>query len=371
MNSADFHPGDCVVIKVGSSLLTQSGKGLDLSLVNDWVDQIASLVAAGKRIVIVSSGAVAEGMARLGFEQRPRSIHQLQAAAAVGQMGLIQAYESSFQRHGMHTAQVLLTHADLRSRERYLNARTTLMNLLALGVIPVINENDTVVTDEIRFGDNDTLAALVANLIGANLLLLLTDQLGLYDKNPRSAPDAELVIHRAAHDPELEQMAGAGGAIGRGGMVTKVRAAKIAARGGANTVITGGAEPRCIAAVFEKNFTGTLLTANEGEIVARKQWLATLEASGDLYLDDGAATVICKQGKSLLAVGVNRVEGDFTRGDMVRCVDPSGTEIARGLVNYSAVECEEIAGLASSAIERTLGYVGEDELIHRDNLVLS
>ncbi len=369
MSAGPYNPGDSWVIKIGSSLLTHDGRGLAVDLVTGWVDDIVAASRAGKRIVIVSSGAVAEGMARLGLSARPRSLHMLQAAAAVGQMGLIQLYESNFQRHGMHTAQVLLTHDDLRSRERYLNARSTLVNLLDLGVVPVVNENDTVVTDEIRFGDNDTLGALVANLIGANTLLLLTDQPGLYDGDPRAVKEPQLITERSADDPALDAMAGSGSALGRGGMVTKIQAARVAARSGANTIIGSGRKQGCIQSLMDGVVPGTLLTAGQEVLVSRKQWLATLRVKGRLVLDDGAVRVISNEGRSLLSVGVKRVEGEFTRGDIVACVDSDGREVARGLVNYSHAECTQIAGVSSGEIERVLGYLGDEELIHRDNLV--
>lgn len=370
IDKASFDPGTRWVIKVGSSLLTDNGRGLSVERVSGWVDEIVAAARSGIEVVIVSSGAVAEGMARLGLKTRPRSLHALQAAAAVGQMGLIQLYESSFQRYGMHTAQVLLTHGDLRSRERYLNARSTLINLLELGVIPVVNENDTVVTDEFRFGDNDTLAALVANLIGAQTLLLMTDQDGVFTSDPRHNKSAELVSMLPAGDSQLDNMAGEGSAIGRGGMITKIRAARIAARSGASTVIASGYSPGCINNLQNKRVTGTLLYADKGTLASRKQWLAHLETQGRLVLDDGAVSHVITRGTSLLPVGVKEVSGDFTRGDMVSCRNLQGKEIARGLVNYNATECRQIAGRPSADIETILGYLGDEELIHRDNLVI-
>ena len=366
-----FDMGKTWVIKVGSSLLTNYGEGIDHSLVQGWVDDMVKLQRSGISVVLVSSGAVAEGMKRLGLKERPRSVHALQAAAAVGQMGLIQMYESAFQAHGLHTAQVLLTHDDLRSRQRYLNARSTLRQLLSLGVIPVINENDTVVTDEIRFGDNDTLAALVANLIEAHTLVLLTDQQGLMTANPVTDPNAELVTERSAGDMSLDAMAGEGSALGRGGMVTKLRAARIAARSGANTVITSGKRRGVIGELAAGNISGTLLTADQGMLVARKQWLVNLPVSGQLWLDEGACRVLHQDGRSLLPVGVTRVKGSFTRGEMVSCLDSNGREIARGLINYAHEDAARLCGVASSKIESVLGYVAEEELIHRDNLILS
>ncbi|MFP6809263.1 MAG: glutamate 5-kinase [Pseudomonadales bacterium] len=365
-----FDPGKIWVVKIGSSLLTDNGQGLAVDLVNSWVNDIVDATTKGIKIVIVSSGAVAEGMLRLGLKNRPKSVHLLQAAAAVGQMGLIQLYESSFQRHGMHTAQVLLTHDDLRSRERYLNARSTLRNLLDMGVIPIVNENDTVVTDEIRFGDNDTLAALVANLIGADTLILLTDQRGLYSSDPRSNSDAQLIHKAKASDPELDRMAGQSGSQGRGGMVTKIKAARIAARSGANTLIASGRAARVIQAIGLGDVPGSLLTADMEVLVSRKQWLATLSASGKLVLDQGAVEVLRDKGRSLLAVGVLDIEGNFTRGEMVACVDENGREVARGLINYNRSEAAKIIGKTSSNIEKILGYLGDEELIHRDNMLV-
>ncbi len=368
--SLSFNPGKIWVIKIGSSLLTRNGEGLAVDLVNSWVDDIVAAREAGFDIVIVSSGAVAEGMLRLGLATRPKSIHLLQAAAAVGQMGLIQLYESSFQRHDIHTAQVLLTHQDLRSRERYLNARSTLKELLSLGVVPVVNENDTVVTDEIRFGDNDTLAALVANLIEADSLILLTDQLGLYSSDPRINKDASLIRSINANDERNDQIAGGGGIQGRGGMITKIRAARIAARSGANTLIASGYQKNVIGLIQSGKVPGTLLTADREMLASRKQWLATLSIAGHLTLDQGATIVLRQKGRSLLAVGVLEVEGDFTRGDMVACIDEAGNEIARGLINYNAAESGKIIGKPSKQIEALLGYLGDDELIHRDNMLI-
>lgn len=365
-----YDPGKTWVIKIGSSLLTADGQGLARVPVAQWVDEIVAVRRSGVQIVLVSSGAVAEGMHRLGIKTRPSQLHVLQAAAAVGQMGLIQLYESNFQRHGMHTAQVLLTHDDLRSRERYINARSTLRNLLALGVIPVVNENDTVVTDEIRFGDNDTLAALVANLIEANTLLLMTDQRGLFNADPRKAPAAELIEQARARDSSLDRMAGDGSAIGRGGMVTKLRAARIAARSGANTIITSGHETQVITRLSRGEVVGSLLTAEKEVLVSRKQWLAALPSRGKLELDAGAVRVLTREGRSLLPVGVRSVKGSFTRGEMVSCVDEAGVEIARGLINYSAGEAGLIAGHPTSEIESILGFISDEELIHRDNLVV-
>jgi len=365
-----FESGDTWVIKIGSSLLTNGGQGLAIDAMALWVEQIVKLRHAGVKTVLVSSGAVAEGMNRLNMKKRPHSLALLQAAAAVGQMGLVQAYESLFQKFDIHTAQVLLTHADLRSRERYINARGTLKNLLDLGVIPVVNENDTVVTDEIQFGDNDTLAALVSNLIGANTLLLLTDQKGLYDSDPRKSNEAALVRQRRANDPDLVGMAGEGGEWGRGGMVTKIKAGRIAARGGANTVIAHGLQEDVISLLHKGEVMGTLLMADKAVLASRKQWLAGLAAQGRIYLDAGAVTVLREKGRSLLPIGVKRVDGRFTRGEIVACLDESGMEVARGLINYDHEESAAICGRSSVDIQSILGYAGEEELIHRDNLVI-
>jgi glutamate 5-kinase len=362
----------CLVVKVGSSLVTNSGQGLDQAAIAAWADQIARLVKQGKQVVLVSSGAVAEGMQRLGWKKRPTVVNELQAAAAVGQMGLVQMYESCFSRHGLHTAQVLLTHDDLADRKRYLNARSTLRTLLDLNVIPIINENDTVVTDEIRFGDNDTLGSLVANLIEADVLVILTDQPGLYSADPRKNPDAQFIQHAVAGNVELEKMAGgAGSAIGSGGMLTKILAAKRAARSGAHTVIASGHEKDVLVRLAAGEVVGTHLRAEQIKIVAKKQWLADhLRLGGRVILDDGAVKALRNDGKSLLPIGVVAVEGSFERGEVVACMDSKGEEIARGLVNYTAAETARILRKPSSEIEHILGYVDEAELIHRDNLIL-
>lgn len=360
------------VVKVGSSLVTNEGRGLDISAIARWASQIARMRERGNRIALVSSGAVAEGMLRLGWTRRPRELHQLQAAAAVGQMGLAQCYESCFREHGLASAQILLTHADMRDRERYLNARSTLRTLLDLGVIPVINENDTVATEEIRFGDNDTLAALVTNLLEAEALVILTDQKGLYSADPRHDRNARLVTAGAAGDPELEAMCGgAGSPTARGGMLTKILAAKRAARSGAHTAIASGREENVLVRLAQGEGIGTLLTAGHVPLAARKQWLADqLRVGGRLRLDPGAARALQRDGKSLLSIGVVEVTGEFERGEVVRCEDAEGREIARGLINYSAAETRLIMRRPSSDIESILGYVDEQELIHRDNLVL-
>lgn len=360
-----------VVIKIGSALLTQSGKGLNVEGIGDWAAQIADLRQRGLDVVLVTSGAVAAGMQRLGRAARPHALHELQAMAAVGQMGLVQAYETAFQRHGLHTAQVLLTHDDLANRNRYLNARSTLNTLLALGVVPVINENDTVATEEIRFGDNDTLAALAANLVEADLLIILTDQAGLYERDPRQDPGAKLVQEGEAGDVRLLEMAGGSGALGRGGMRTKLLAAERAANAGAATVIVSGREKNILPRVLAGELLGTHLRPATGRLVARKQWLAAqARVTGKLVLDAGAVRVLRDSGKSLLPVGVHAVEGSFTRGEIVACCDEHGHEIARGLVNYGADDARRIIGKPSDRIESILGYVDEPELIHRDNMVL-
>ncbi len=361
-----------IVVKIGSALLTNDGRGLCVEGLDAWVAQIAALRARGCEIVLVSSGAVAEGMTRLGWAQRPDDLHHLQAAAAVGQMGLVQAYEERFRRHGLQTAQILLGHDDISARDRYLNARNTLLTLLELSVVPVVNENDSVVTDEIRFGDNDTLAALVANLVDADALVILTDQRGLYSSDPRHHADAELIAQADAADPALDAMVGgSAGSLGRGGMLTKLRAARLAARSGADTLIAGGREPEVLCRALAGESLGTLLLAKEPPMAARKKWLAgQLRLRGSLLVDAGAARVLRQQGRSLLAVGVTEVSGDFERGDLVSCVDPDGREVARGLVNYRADEVRKISGCASSVIAEKLGYLAEPELIHRDNMVL-
>lgn len=360
------------VVKIGSALLTDDGVGLNARGLDTWVEQLAALRRKDVELVLVSSGAVAEGMIRLGWNARPRALPDLQAAAAVGQMGLVQAYESRFQRYGMHTAQVLLTHDDLSSRKRYLNGRSTLRKLLELGVIPVVNENDTVVTDEIRFGDNDTLAALVANLVEAELLVILTDQNGLFDRDPRHDPEARLIPEADAEDTRLEALAGAApGRFGSGGMLTKLRAARLGARSGTSTVIASGRADDILLSIHEGASVGTLLRAGRGPVTARKQWLAGhLQMRGRLVLDAGAVRVLRESGRSLLAVGVREVEGNFARGEMVACVDEQGREVARGLVNYGAEEARLIKGQPSDRFETLLGYLDAPELIHRDNLVL-
>jgi len=361
-----------LVVKVGSSLVTNEGRGLDASAVATWAREIAVLRSLGREVLLVSSGAVAEGIKRLGWERRPQAMQHLQAAAAVGQMGLAQVYESEFRRHGMQTAQILLTHEDLADRTRYLNARSTLTTLLALGVVPVINENDTVVTDEIKVGDNDTLGALVANLIEADCLLILTDQAGLYTADPRVDPQAQLLGQVSAGDPAIEGIAGgAGTPLGKGGMLTKVLAARRAASGGAHTVVASGREPGVLRRLMEGESLGTLFVADTPKLAARKQWIADqLQLRGSLLLDPGAVGAILRDGKSLLPVGVQAVQGEFARGDVVACLDANTREIARGLSNYAAWDARRIIGRASSDIESILGFMEEPELIHRSNLVL-
>jgi len=359
------------VVKVGSSLVTNNGLGLDREAITAWAQQLVSLQRRGIQVVLVSSGAVAEGVARLGLKRRPRQIHQQQAAAAVGQMGLIQAYESCFMQHGVHAAQILLSHADLSDRTRYLNARSTLSTLLQMTVVPVVNENDTVATAELCFGDNDTLAALVANLVNADVMVILTDQDGLYTADPRLDKAAELVRSAAANDDSLAAMAGAGGVLGRGGMQTKVSAARLAARSGTHTAIVSGREPDLLLRLAAGESIGSLLYAEAEPVAARKQWLAgQLRLAGKLWLDDGAVRVLRAAGKSLLAVGILKVQGQFSRGEVVACLDSSGCEVARGLSNYDSGEITRLKGQSSERIESLLGYAGEEEVIHRDNLIL-
>ncbi|MEO6421569.1 MAG: glutamate 5-kinase [Candidatus Nitrotoga sp.] len=361
-----------IVVKVGSSLVTNQGEGLDLSAIRNWAQQVATLRKSGHKVVLVSSGAIAEGMQRLGWKQRPSAVHELQAAAAVGQMGLIQVYESCFSAHGLHTAQVLLTNADLADRERYHNARSTLCTLLTLGVIPIINENDTVVTDEIKFGDNDTLGALVTNLIEADALIILTDQIGLYTADPRKDPNATLISLAQAGDEKLEAMAGgAGSHIGSGGMLTKVLAAKLAALSGAHTVIASGHEIEVLPRLMCGNSIGTLLEAQPLPLNARKQCLADhLQISGQVTLDASAENGLRNEGNSLLPAHITKVSGEFERGTVVAVINTKGQDVARGLINYNATETRQIAGHPSNEIEFLLGYVDEPELIHRDNLIL-
>lgn len=362
-----------IVVKVGSSLVTNEGRGLDESAIGQWSQQLAGLVRQGRELIMVSSGAVAEGMKRLGWASRPKEINELQAAAAVGQMGLVQMYESKLRECGVGSAQVLLTHADLADRERYLNARSTLLTLLHLGVVPVINENDTVVNDEIKFGDNDTLGALVANLVEADVLIILTDQKGLYTADPRRDPGARFVHVARAGDPQLETMAGgAGSGIGKGGMITKILAAKRAAGSGASTVIAWGRERDVLQRLCDGEEIGTCLVAQTAKQQARKQWMADhLQLRGSVVVDDGAVGKIVGEGKSLLPIGMTEVVGDFSRGDVIAVRDAAGQEIARGLANYASSEARLLCRKSSTDFERLLGYAAEPEMIHRDNLVLS
>lgn len=362
-----------IVVKVGSSLVTNEGRGLDEEAIGQWSQQLAALVQEGRELIMVSSGAVAEGMKRLGWTVRPKEINELQAAAAVGQMGLVQMYESKLREHGVGSAQVLLTHADLADRERYLNARSTLLTLLQLGVVPVINENDTVVNDEIKFGDNDTLGALVANLVEADVLVILTDQKGLYTADPRRDPAAQFVQEARAGDPLLESMAGGtGSGIGKGGMITKILAAKRAAGSGASTVIAWGREPKVLLRLCSGEAIGTCLVANTPKNQARKRWMSDhLQMRGAVMVDDGAVNKIVGEGKSLLPIGMTGVDGDFSRGDVIAVRDGRGVEVARGLANYASSEARLLCRKSSSDFERLLGYAAEPEMIHRDNMVLA
>lgn len=371
--SATLREARRIVVKVGSSLVTNEGRGLDEAAIGQWSRQLAALRRDGREVIMVSSGAIAEGMKRLGWTSRPHELNELQAAAAVGQMGLAQMYETKLREHGLGSAQVLLTHADLADRERYLNARSTLLTLLALNVVPVINENDTVVNDEIKFGDNDTLGALVANLVEADLLVILTDQKGLYSADPRKDPQAQFIQEARAGDPTLEQMAGgAGSSIGKGGMITKVLAASRAARSGASTVIAWGREPDCLPRLARGEIIGTLLVAPTQKSQARKRWMADhLQLRGSVSVDQGAAAKLRSEGKSLLPIGMVGVEGDFARGDVIAVRDPSGLEIARGLANYASAEARILCRKPSSEIEKLLGYMAEPEMIHRTNLVVT
>lgn len=372
MSRSDFRLAQRVVVKIGSSLLTDGGRGLNVKAIAEWVAQMAKLKQQNIDVVLVSSGSVAEGMARLKLKARPKTLHELQAAASVGQMGLVRRFEDEFQLHDLLAAQVLLTHDDLSDRQRYLNARSTLLTLLDFGVVPVINENDAVATEEIRFGDNDTLGALVANLVEADLLIILTDQTGLFDANPSLNPEAKLISEISVNEKLLDEVAGGSiSGLGRGGMYTKVRAARLAARSGAATVIVSGKINDVISRVFAGETLGTYLIPNLEPLAARKQWLAgQLQLKGSVTLDDGAVKILQIAGKSLLAVGVKSVQGNFKRGDLVSCLDLNGVEIARGLINYAAEEAAKIAGKPSSEFEALLGYADDAELIHRDNLVL-
>jgi glutamate 5-kinase len=362
-----------IVVKVGSSLVTDEGRGLDAQAIGLWCEQLAQLAGQGRELIMVSSGAIAEGMKRLGWATRPSAIHELQAAAAVGQMGLVQVYESKLREQGVGSAQVLLTHADLADRERYLNARSTLLTLLQLGVVPVINENDTVVNDEIKFGDNDTLGALVANLVEADLLIILTDQKGLYSADPRKDPQARFIHEARAGDPALEAMAGgAGSSIGKGGMITKILAAKRAAGSGASTVIAWGREPSALLRLCAGEPIGTALIAQTAKNQARKQWMVDhLQLRGSVTIDAGAVLKLREEGKSLLPIGMTAVQGDFSRGEVIAVREEQGQEVARGLANYSSAEARLILRKSSSEFERLLGYTGEPEMVHRTNLVLT
>ncbi len=361
-----------IVVKVGSSLVTDEGRGLDAAAIGQWCEQLAALVKDGREVIMVSSGAIAEGMKRLGWASRPKAIHELQAAAAVGQMGLVQVYETQLRQNGIGSAQVLLTHADLADRERYLNARSTLLTLLSLGVVPVINENDTVVNDEIKFGDNDTLGSLVANLVEADALVILTDQKGLYTADPRKDPAAQFVHVGKAGDAALEAMAGGvGSSIGSGGMITKILAAKRAAGSGASTVIAWGREPSVLIRLSQGEAIGTLLVAQTAKNQARKQWMADhLQMRGSVTVDAGAAVKVAREGKSLLPIGMTAVSGEFSRGDVIAIKSTEDLEIARGLANYSSAEARLICRKASTEFEKLLGYTGEPEMVHRTNLVL-
>jgi len=370
----DNNPAQTWIIKSGSSLLTNHGQGLDQEFISKWVGQVVALKKENINCILVSSGAVAEGLNRLNITERPHALHELQAAAAIGQMGLIQSYEEQFKKYGIHTAQILLTHDDLSNRQRYLNARSTLKTLLGLGVVPIINENDVIAIDEIRFGDNDTLAALAANLMDAHRLILLTDQDGLYSADPSKLSTAQLIRKARAGDPGLIVMASTGtpGKFGRGGMLTKVKAAERAAMSGTTTIIAGGHRDGILQKIQnnEEN-TGTWLIPDSEPLAARKQWLAGhLQIKGSLILDDGAKSVLRNKGKSLLPVGITQCNGEFMRGEAVTCLDKTGKLIGQGLVNYNSEETRKIIGKNSEQIEKILGYVDEPELIHRDNLVL-
>ena len=362
-----------IVVKVGSSLVTNEGRGLDEAAIGEWCRQLAALAGQGREVIMVSSGAIAEGMKRLGWATRPHELNELQAAAAVGQMGLAQMYETKLRENGLRSAQVLLTHADLADRERYLNARSTLLTLLGLRVLPVINENDTVVNDEIKFGDNDTLGALVANLVEADVLVILTDQRGLYSADPRKDPQARFIHVAHAGDPALEAMAGgAGSSIGKGGMITKILAAKRAARSGASTVIAWGRERDALLRLASGEAIGTLLVAPTQKSQARKRWMADhLQLRGAVLVDEGAVAKLVREGKSLLPIGMTAVEGEFSRGEVIAVRDASGGEIARGLANYASAEARLLCRKPSGEIEKLLGYMAEPEMIHRTNLVLT
>lgn len=368
---AGFKKPACWVIKIGSAILTNDGKGLDTQAIQHWVDDIAYLRANGHQVLLVSSGSIAEGMTRLGWQKRPNQVDMLQAAAAVGQMGLVHAYQSAFNQHQTQTAQILLTADDLSNRERYLNARAALRKMLKLGVVPIINENDTVITDEIRFGDNDTLSALVANLVEADLLVILTDQKGLFDADPRKNAQAKQIFTASAEDESLLELAGEGGALGRGGMITKVKAGKLAARSGSHTLIAAGREDKILSNIYKGEHTGTLLLAKSKPLVARKQWIAgQLSPKGKLILDNGAVSAITEKGKSLLPIGIVKISGEFGRGEVVDCLNTKGNLIAKGLVNYNSEQAKEMLQHSSKALKEKNVISGEEEMIHRDHLVI-
>ena len=360
------------VIKIGSALLTNDGAGLDAALMKSWVSQMAELVRNDVELCLVSSGAIAVGLQALNLKMRPTELPLLQAAAAIGQMGLIQAWQSCFKAQGLETAQVLLTHEDLADRTRYLNARDTLKALSQFGVIPVVNENDTVATDEIRFGDNDSLGALATNLLEADVLVILTDQDGFFDRDPRVHAEAQLVPEARALDPELIHMAGKdGGALGRGGMHTKVLAAQQAARSGAATVIANGRTERVLSRLRAGDALGSLLLPDLKPQAARKRWLAShKQTRGVLVIDAGAQRALAEAGRSLLPVGVIDVRGAFARGEIVAIESVDGERIATGLVNYGAEQARQIAGQSTGALRASGLLVEGDALVHRDNMAL-
>ncbi len=362
-----------IVIKVGSSLLTDLELGLNRGRITDYSSQIVELIDDDREVVLVSSGAIAEGCVRLGWSERPEEIAKLQAAAAVGQMGLTQAYETALGQMDRKSAIVMLTHEDIADRQRYLNAKSTLVELMSLGVIPVINENDSVATEEIRFGDNDTLAAMVSSLIEADLLVLLTDVDGLFESDPKLGAAGELIDSAFAADAQLDNLPSKSkNAMGRGGMVSKIKAARIAAAGGAHTIIASGRAKDSIRNILYGQQVGTLLAATTDPLTARKRWIANqVHFKGVLVLDNGAVLKLRSQGSSLLSVGVKSVEGNFLRGDIVKCVDDKGTLVAQGVINYSSDDARTIKGVVSERFSDVLGYLGEEELVHRDNLIVA
>jgi len=362
------------VIKIGSSLVTKSSTGLNIKNIKDWAGQINELIDQNINVIIVSSGAIAEGMNRLNLVKRPSSSSRLQALAATGQMGLIQAYEVAFKKYNILTAQMLLTHEDLSNRARYLNAKNTLNNLMQYNIIPIINENDTVSTDEIKFGDNDTLASLVANLSGAEKLIILTDQDGLYTNDPRKVKDSKLIKSISVLDKKLNKYAGpSNNILGRGGMITKISAAKKAAKSNTQTIIANGIKKNILINILNnQDYIGTTIYNKNLAINSKKQWIAnSLKIKGKIIVDAGAKKVIKQSGKSLLPVGIKSISGEFKKGDLLAICSSNNIEIATGLTNYGSNELAKIIGMSTARIKKEFGIIDSEVVIHRDNMILS